>query len=915
MLMISLRERAGALGFWAGILLAWATLSHFYYHEVLKLGSPPIAFSAYGRDVEILTPVFFGVLLALPLLWIVQKYTLSDLPRLQRWLNVVLRALMCCMLTGALVQVVLTSFESRVSTIFIVDTSASVTDEALAKTAEYINEAIEARGERDDVKLIAFAERPYEVPLARAEDGAIAAPAAIPRPPDEERLQSNPAAALRLAYGKFPQDHLKRVVIVSDGNATRGDLIAQAYRAEAFGIKIFNKEIEVAGRPEALIQGVDVPEQIKIGEPFAFVARVFSTHQVEVSLTLWQNDFKDNQRKVTLQKGLNEIRFDTQVYEPGFREFKLNMRVDGPDTFAQNNEFVYSANVRGKPRVLYIEGELRARHYLQRALRNENFEVETRGPLGLPRSLKELEGFDLLLVSDLPALNMSDSQMRLIERYVRELGGGFIMAGGESSFGPGGYYGAYIEKVLPVKFETKKKRETPTLALMLSIDRSGSMRTDDRIELAKDAAKATVDILKRNDKVGVSAFDNEVQSIVRMQSAANRVRISSDISRLRANGGTNIAAGLQDAYERLAVTPARLKHVILLSDGHSDPANIFSEILPAMRIENMTVSTVAVGAQSDTTLLRRIAEGGSGRYYYTADPYSVPRIFMKETSTVSRSSMVEEPFRARVVKQAQVLKGIPWSSSPYLLGYVSTKLKDEAELILQTEQGEPLLARWRYGLGKSVAFTSDLKNRWAVEWIRWPGYAKFWAQLIRDTMRSDDRDTLAMRTTVDQGAASIVVDAIDDEDRFINGMSSTVQVTAPKGKKSSVTLQQTAPGRYEASVALSEFGSYNLKARHDYNGDTIAVSLGSISYPYPQEYLFVEPNREILQRAADIGKGATNPDVSTLFDPMGEEVKYREELWPYFVMAAMFLLLLDLTFRRLRLGGKTELSWESVMGN
>jgi Mg-chelatase subunit ChlD len=913
--MISSRRRILDVTLWAAVLAGVGALAWVFYQRVVAAGVEAIAFEAYGRDVEILAPLFFGVLVGLPVLVLGQRYTLSDLPLWQRTLNTLMRAALITCIVGALVQVVLTSFESRVATIFIVDTSASVPDEVLDGARDYINAAIGARGERDEVKVVAFARRPYQVELTPgAAEGDAPTLAAIPRPEaEDDALGTDASAALRMAYGLFPQDHLKRVVLISDGNTTDGDLVAEAYRAEAYGIKIYNKEVPFAPRPEILIQGVEVPDELKIGEPFAFVARVFSTVEGEVSLTLWQNDFKSGTEKLTLEKGLNEVTFETEVFDPGFREFKVNMSVgEAPDTFKANNTFVYSANVSGKPRILYIEGEMRSRHYLERALRGENFEVETRGPYGLPTSLKELEGFDLLLVSDLPALYMSDGQMRLIERYVKELGGGFIMAGGESSFGPGGYYGAYLEKIMPVEFEPTKKRNTPSLGLMLVIDKSGSMNGD-RIELAKDAAKATVEILKRNDKVGVVAFDDGVQPLVRMQSATNRVRILSDISRLRASGGTNIASGLQYAYEKLALTPARLKHVILLTDGHSDSSNIFSEILPAMRIENITVSTVAVGAQSDTTLLRRIAEGGGGRYYYTNDPYNVPRIFMKETSTVSRSSLVEEPFRPRITKNAQAIKGIPWDKSPYLLGYVSTKAKSRAEEIMQTEVGEPLLARWRYGLGKTVAFTSDLKNRWAVEWLRWPGYGKFWAQLIRDTMRSDDRDTLAMRTSVEQGEGHIVVDAIDDEDRFINGMTSKVQLTAPGGKKSTIDLTQTAPGRYEARVPLKDYGSYNLKAQHDKDGDTIAVSLGTISYPYPREYLFVEPNREVLRRAADIGKGATDPEPAALFDPQGEEVKYRRELWPYFVMAAMFLLLLDIAFRRLRLGGKTELSWDKVV--
>lgn len=892
--------------FWVLLVGAWLAMGYAFFNGIVQPGVDLIAFEFQGRNVEILAPLFFGVLLVLPLLVLVNRFTLSDLPRTQRALNIVMRALIICALTGALVQVVLTSFESRVSTIFLVDTSASVPDSALAEAIAYINQARDARGERDEVQVLAFGRHPYAVELP--DEGALLE---IPRPdPADSALDTNPAAALRMAYGLFPQDHIKRVVIISDGNETRGDFLSEAHRANEFGIRLYNKETEIEMRPEVMVRALEVPEKIELGTPFKITAQIFSNHDVAASLQLWQNDFRAGNQKVELQKGVNEVIFETAVSEPGFMEFKLEMSVDGDDHFQANNHYVYSTNISGKPRVLYIEGEIRARLYLERAMRDQQFELETRGPMGLPKTLAELESFDLVLISDLAATYMSTEQMKLLDQYVTELGGGLIVAGGDASFGPGGYYGTYLEEILPVEFEPKKKRETPSLALVLLIDKSGSM-AGDRIELAKEAAKSAVRILGKNDKVSVIAFDDTVEHLVRMQNASNRARILNDISRLQPAGGTDIARGLEAAFETLLLTPARKKHIIVLTDGHSDSSNIFSELLPSMRISNMTVSSVAVGGESASTLLRRIAEGGGGRYYFTTSPYNIPRIFMQETSTVSRSSMIEEPFRPRVVKQAQVLSGIDWARAPYLLGYVSTQAKPRAETLMVSDYNEPILVRWRRGLGKVAAFTSDLKNRWAVRWVRWEGYSKFWAQLIRDTMRTDDRMNLAMRTQIDQGRAHLVVDAVGDDDRFINGLDSSVTLRTPSGEQQLVTLEQTAAGRYEARVELAEFGSYGLKARHDLDGNTLAVSLGSISYPYPREYLFLEPNRQMLQQAASIAGGETNPAVETLFDPMGEEVKYRRELWPYFLIVALGLLLFDLALRRVRLWGSTELRWEN----
>lgn len=897
-----LRESA----FWGILAALWLGLGYAYYEWVLSTSGEIIAFEWAGRNIEIIAPYFFGVWLLAPLVILLQRRTLSDLPSYQRWLNAGFRIFIIFVIGLGLARPVVTSFESKVSTIFVVDTSASIPDSVLLQYQAFIAEAIKSKGERDFLSVIAVAEKPYVVELV---DGELRE---IPRPPEVERLASDIASAIRMSYGVFPQDHVKKLVLLGDGNETRGDVLGEVHKARAFGIRVYHKEIEFEAPKEILIRSLDFPDEIKVGEPFTMVARIFSNYETNVDLQLWQNDFKDGNQSVDLKPGITEVTFKTEAYEPGLRRFRLDMAVKGEDTFKENNTYVWDATVSGKPRVLYIEGELRSRLYLERALRNETFELETRGPQGVPTTLEEFASYDLVILSDVAAMYVSQAQMQLIDRYTRELGGGFIMVGGESSFGPGGYYGSYLEKVLPVGFEPEKKRNTPTLALMLLIDKSGSMQGD-RLDLAKEAAKATVEILKGEDRVSVAGFDDGVFPVVTMQSASNRVRIASDISRMSPSGGTNIAKALEHGFEQLVMVNARRKHAILLTDGHADTANIFTELMPAFRIENITVSTVAVGSGSDTTMLRRIAEGGGGRYYYTNDPYSVPRIFMKETSMVSRTSMVEEPFRPRIVKRAQVLEGINWASAPYLLGYVSTQAKPQAELLMVSDHGEPVLARWRNGLGKVVAFTSDLKNRWAVEWVRWPGYAKFWTQLIRDTMRANEEDSLAMVAEVVQEEARIVVDAVGDDDRYINDLKSTVNVTKPGGETMAVALEQTAAGRYEARFKLEEFGSYGLKAVHEKDGATMAVSLATLTHPYPREFQFVEANHELLRRAAEVGGGQTNPEISVLFDSMGEESKHRRELWPLLIVLAVVLTVFDLALRRIRLSGATELSWERVI--
>jgi uncharacterized membrane protein len=550
-----------------------------------------------------------------------------------------------------------------------------------------------------------------------------------------------------------------------------------------------------------------------MGAPFDVTAEVYSTHKEAITLTLYKDEFingLEGRKTVEIEPGRTRVAFKSMVQEPGFVSYRLVMARPRQDTWISNNTAAATLPVFGRPRVLYVEGEPIYAGYLQRALQAEKIDVTVRGPYGVPASLGELQKFDLLIVSDVPAMYIGMGQMAAIQAYVRDLGGGFIMAGGQNSFGSGGYYGTMIEKVLPVRFDTEKKRDQPSLALALVIDRSGSM-TGQKLELAKDAAKATAELLGSSDLISVVAFDSSAYSVVRLQRAANRLRILNDISRIQAGGGTNIRPALDEAFRQLQGAVAKVKHVILLSDGQS-PYSGIAELVEQMTQNRITVSAVGVGDGADRTLLQMIAERGNGRFYFTEEATSIPKIFTKETTQVARSALVEEPVRVRPVKLASVLAGIDWGSAPALRGYVSTKPKPLSETLLVSTYGEPILAIWRLGLGKTAAFTSDVKNRWAVAWLSWPGYGQFWAQLVREVMRHRIQRSFEMKAAVEHGAVRVTVDAIDRADRFINGLESTLTVLDPRrpGHKQVVGRKQVEAGRSEADFRRRRDGSRRI---------------------------------------------------------------------------------------------------------
>ncbi|MCB9532328.1 MAG: VWA domain-containing protein [Myxococcales bacterium] len=898
---------AWAAVFWTGLVAVWALLLRELVTRVWLPDPELLSFVFRGNEVKLLEPRALLLLGVLPVIPAVGWFTLTDFGGLQRLLNATLRIALLTAMVAAGARPSISRFDSHLCVVYGVDVSSSVPDEVLVAARELVQSAYDARG-TNLVRLVTFAERPVVVPIAPGQRD-------IPALARHESggLATDAAAALRLSYGLCPQDHIARFVLVSDGNENRGDLVAEAATAADFGVEVSTAEIPFDPAAEVMVRGLELPDDIEVSEPFTMIAEIYSNRETTARIDLQQNEFNDiTGRQITLSPGVNRVELTAEVYEPGFRRFELRVRPDEGDRFAGNNTYVETVTVEGRPRVLYVEGEARSRVYLERALardRNDlaNFDLEVRTGYGFPNTVEELANFDLVMLSDVAARDLSRNAMGAVQRYVRELGGTFLMVGGERSFGPGGYDNTLFEDISPVTFDMQRERDQPALAIMLVIDRSGSM-DGLKLEMAKDAARAVVDMLGPQDSIGVIAFDTEPETVVRLQQAGNRARIRSDIGRIGTGGGTDILPGLTEAYVALADRAARLKHVIVLTDGAA-PWDGIADITSAMRIDGITVSAVAVGADADRSLLEMIAELGGGRFYATNDPSNIPQIFVQETSTVSRTNLVEEPFRPVLGQRSQGVRGINFAAAPYLLGYVQTHAKPRAEVILTTERGDPLLARWRLGLGRVAVFTSDCKNRWAVEWVRNRIYPQFWAQVIRDLMRVDTDEELAMSATVDEGVAVLSVDAIDANDRFVNGLTSEVEVTRPDGTRDSVTLTQVAAGRYEGRLPLDAYGPYLLRAEHSMDGAAVATSFGAVTYPYPDELLTFEPNREPGRQAAALTGGAIDPTPAALWDSRGEQVEYRRELWPYCLFAAVALLVADLLFRRLRVVSQRPRSW------
>ncbi|MGH9391907.1 MAG: VWA domain-containing protein, partial [Vicinamibacteria bacterium] len=394
-----------------------------------------------------------------------------------------------------------------------------------------------------------------------------------------------------------------------------------------------------------------------------------------------------------------------------------------------------------------------------------------------------------------------------------------------------------MERILPVEFRVEEKWKD--LSLVIVLDKSYSMYGK-KIALAKEATKAALDLLEETHRFGVVTFDWNPYVTIPLQLATNKDWMKDGISRIQASAQTNIYPALERAFEQLLESPSKVKHVILLSDGKTYPDD-YEELITRMTEKEITVSSVAVGEEADRELLGDIARWGNGRSYFIEDAEKVQQIFIEETQIALEATLVEESFSPLVKREIEAFRGIDFEKAPPLKGYVSTLPRDAAEVILEAQDEDPLLARWHYGIGRSVMFTSDVKNRWAADWLNWEGYGKFWSQLVRETARRSHGAEVDFKVDRRGNAAEVELSVVDESGHYPRGLEPALRVIGPSADVRTVPLRQTAPGRYRVSVPVSISASSPWRFELDAEGipEKALDQTGrtrTLFYPYPDEY-------------------------------------------------------------------------------
>ena len=837
------------------------------------------------------------LLLGIPLVWWWGRRSATNLGPHHIAAATALRAATLLLLALALMQPVWHAASRAVSVVYVVDVSRSVASAFVQSALDWIRAAERERAPASAAYVV-FGEQPVlaadleqverigVTSEGSGEAGAVAQGA------------TNIELALDAALLAFAPGQIKRLVLFSDGNQTRGDLWRVLPRLQAEAVRVFAFTARELAARDAWVEAIETAPGVRRDEPTSVEVRVVSQAAAPALVRLVTQGRELARRATRLTPGVNTIEFRTRLRQSGAVDLTAEVKTEG-DTVPENDRLQQSVWVGPRARVLYAEGQTDAGAYLRGALSRDGIDVTAVRGADLPTAATAFASYDAVIVSDVPRTALDDQRMRALATYVRDFGGGLVYAGGETTYGESGFSGSELERVLPVEFKAQEKRRD--LAVVVCLDRSYSMKGRP-IELAKTATRAALDLLEEQHYFGVIAFDSQPHDTVPLQQLRSKRKAEDMIDRIQASGQTNIYPALVTAFRWLQNAPPKRRHVILLSDGDTAPAD-FERLIKRLVDAHITVSTVAIGPAAERELMSNIARWGRGRAYFAEDVAMVPQIFIEDTQNVSRTTLVEEPFRPVVKRRIEALRGIDFGTAPMLRGFASMKARDGAEVFLESDSGAPILSRWQYGLGRTLVFASDVKNRWAADWLTWEGYGKFWGQVVRDVMRRDTGDDLRLQLTRDGDRALVALEAPTREGVWQNHLAPVVRVSRPGGREEAVRLHQHAPGGYSAAVALDGVGAAPYTFRLETGGGISAaaarrVGLRRLYYPYADEYRSRPPNLPLLQSLSEQTGGKLAPATEEVFAAGSDRGQVRRSLWPWLAALAVLVYLLDITVRR-----------------
>lgn len=865
-------------------------------------------------------PAMFGLMVLSVWIWWMHLGGYSGLGRARGLTALLVRLALLGLLVMLLAEPRAVRTQDVLSVVYAVDISDSIGEQATDEALRFVVRTVTEKPPTDEAGVIVFG-RNAAVELPPRKTFPLEAGNVINSLIDRDA--TNLEQALSLGAAMLPEENRGRIVLISDGTQTDGTMSQVLDELKSRGVAVDVLPIQYNYQHEVWLERLELPQMVKIGENYEASIVLSSLQSGRGDLILKENGQTIAEQSVEFQPGKNRYTIPIYLREPGYYEYTATIQVPRDrDNLQENNTVLNYLFVEGEGRVLVVtdpaaQADSRDYEPLVKALKEAERVVDVKTAYEFPRDALSMMPYDCIVFVNVAADAFDAVQLGALKDAVRDLGIGFLMVGGPNSFGPGGYHRTAVEEILPVTMDITKKKVLPKGALVIILH---TCEFPEGNTWAKRITKQAIKVLGAQDEVGVIIYNpaGMDQWVFELTPAEKYDEMVTKINAAEPADMGSFAGTMQMGLNGLKKSDAATKHMIIISDG--DPQPPPPELVSSYIANKVSVSMVAIFPHggNDISTMRAIAGATGGRYYFPADPSLLPSIFIKESKTLKRSMIQNKTITPEAHFPSQILKGL--TALPPLKGYVLTSIKEEAnpvETILAVpseEEGDesgdidPVLAVWRFGLGRTAAFTSDLSPNWGAEWVEWDKYRAFVSQLLINISRAEKTGFLRMWTDTTGNEGLIVVEDFHPEEQFLEVQA---RVTGPRERTETVRLKQVGPRRYQATVPLWGKGRYQVMAVGA-AGDREDRAIGGFIVPYSPEYLRFTANPIMLEQIAEKTGGQVLSKETTADDIYRTRRQPKQSSRPvfdWFLIALACLIPLDVALRRVQLDWSVIKSW------
>ncbi len=655
--------------------------------------------------VEFAFPGAWLLLIPLGLNWYLCR---SASKRVNVW-----RLLCYVTLTAALSMPSLRLPERSGTVIALVDRSLSMPEYSLAESEKIIRRMEECRPANSQLGVVSFAAGAVteKLPDSPSFDGL--------RGALTNRDNSNLATGMEQALSLIPAGSTGRIMLISDGGFSGGNPEPLFARAASRGIGVDYRLISGHRGDDLYISSFDGPSRAAPGEFFTLQSRIFSPRRQTVSLRLIRNGEVKKQKNITLNQGENFLSWRDICHLPTVLEYSLD--IDVKDDVPENNRGVKLVEIAGrKPLLLLTESPS---GNLGKMLSKSGFPAVIRKPSPKELTPAKLSGCSGVILENVPADKLGMEGMELLKAMVGNGAMGLMITGGRSSFAAGGYFRSPLDDVLPVSMEQRQEVRKSSVALMVALDRSGSMSVPvgsvTKMDMANMAAAESLNQLLPTDEFGVIAVDFCVHNVVPLAPVGeNKRAIERKIRSIESmGGGIYTYTALREAVRQLKKSNMATRHILLFADAaDAEEPGDYRRLLKAAADEGITVSVAGLGRPDDVdaVFLKDIAQRGQGACYFTERAEDLPRIFVQDTFMISRNTFIDTPVQGRFTQDSQLISGIKARKIAEFGGYNLCFPKPDSRVLIVSEDefAAPIAATGHYGQGRVTAFTAEADGKY-----------------------------------------------------------------------------------------------------------------------------------------------------------------------------------------------------------